>query len=567
MTGGRGSFERIQRRLQLLADTTRSFAEATADHERLIRTVAARMADALDGICALSLVSDDGEWLQPVDYHDAGGGDPAVLAQLAAGASMRLDSPHPLARALHDGTHIVLTNLSREQLHARFATSEARVAAESLQVRHVLFVPLRAHGQPIGGTSIVRYGAGAVPFDADDVHFAVHLADNASLAISNSRLLAAAQRELAARTQTEEVVRRGFLEAAPDAIVIADRHGRIVLVNSEAERLFGYARAELNGQPIELLVPQRFRERHPGHRSSYFAGPRTRPMGMGLELHARRKDGTEFPAEVSLSPIETAEGRLVAAAVRDVTERRRELDERNLRMQETSRLKSEFLANMSHELRTPLNAIIGFSELMHSGKVGPLAPAHFEYLGDILASSRHLLQLINDILDLARIESGKMAFRPEPVDLVQLAGGVRDIVRGLAAAKRLRLDVVVEPEVASVVVDPGGVKQILYNYLSNAIKFTPDEGSIAVRVSPEGAEHFRIEVEDSGIGIAPEGLARLFVEFEQLDAGTGKKYQGTGLGLALSRRVAEAHGGRVEARSEVGKGSVFSAILPRAPRV
>ena len=147
-------------------------------------------------------------------------------------------------------------------------------------------------------------------------------------------------------------------------------------------------------------------------------------------------------------------------------------------MQEASRLKSEFLANMSHELRTPLNAIIGFAELMHRGKVGPVSAEHQEYLGDILTSSKHLLQLINDVLDLAKVESGKMEFRPEPVDLAKLAGEVRDILRGLAASKRLQVEIHVDPEVATVVVDPARVKQILYNYLSNAIKFTPEGGRI-----------------------------------------------------------------------------------------
>ncbi|HEY3886422.1 MAG TPA: ATP-binding protein, partial [Vicinamibacterales bacterium] len=232
------------------------------------------------------------------------------------------------------------------------------------------------------------------------------------------------------------------------------------------------------------------------------------------------------------------------------------------RMQEASRLNSEFLANMSHELRTPLNANIGFADLMHRGKVEPAD--HHEYLGDILTSSRHLLQLINDVLDLAKIESGKMEFRPEAVDLTKLVGEVRDILRGLAASKRLRVETTIEPDVATVIVDPARVKQILYNYLSNAIKFTPEDGSIHVRITAEDATLFRIDVEDTGIGITTEQLGQLFVEFQQLDASTAKKYQGTGLGLALTKRLVEAHGGRVLVRSVPGQGSTFSAILPRA---
>ncbi len=230
---------------------------------------------------------------------------------------------------------------------------------------------------------------------------------------------------------------------------------------------------------------------------------------------------------------------------------------------EASRLKSEFIANMSHELRTPLNAIIGFAALMHAGRAGPVSEVHHEYLGDILASSRHLLQLINDILDLSKLESGRMELRVEPVDLAATVGEVRAILRGLVADKRLRLSVELDPAVPTVVVDPRLLKQILYNLLSNAIKFTPEEGHVSLRVAAEGGRHFRVEVEDTGIGIRPEDMGRLFVEFQQLDADAARRYPGTGLGLALTKRIAEAQGGRVDARSTLGRGSTFSVVLPR----
>ena len=231
-------------------------------------------------------------------------------------------------------------------------------------------------------------------------------------------------------------------------------------------------------------------------------------------------------------------------------------------MQEANRLKSEFLANMSHELRTPLNAIIGFSELMFHEKVGPLSPDHKEYLGDILTSARHLLQLINDVLDLTKVEAGKMEFFPEPIDPAKLVSEVRDVLRTLTARRRISLHAEIDQSLKEVVLDPAKLKQVLFNFLSNALKFRPEDGRVTIRMRPVGHDDLLVEVEDTGIGIQPEDLPRLFVEFQQLDASTSKKYEGTGLGLALTKRIVQAQGGNVSVISTPGQGSTFSARLP-----
>src|SRR5205814_1520271 len=197
-----------------------------------------------------------------------------------------------------------------------------------------------------------------------------------------------------------------LLESAPDAMVIVDKAGTIVLVNSQTEKLFGYQREELLGQPVEILVPQRFRAQHPGHRRHYFSAPQPRGMGADLDLYGIRKSGEEFPVEISLSPLETEEGLLVSSSIRDVTDRRRverDLQEKNIELERANQAKDRFLASMSHELRTPLNAIIGFTGTLLMKLAGPLTSDQESQLQTVRGSAKHLLSLINDLLDLAKI--------------------------------------------------------------------------------------------------------------------------------------------------------------------
>ena len=260
--------------------------------------------------------------------------------------------------------------------------------------------------------------------------------------------------------------------------------------------------------------------------------------------------------------LQAAQKRLVDASA-ELARKNLELERVSHQAEEASRLKSEFLANMSHELRTPLNAIIGFSELLFDDAVSPDMPQYKEFLGDILTSGKHLLQLINDVLDLSKVEAGKLEFHPEPVDAAKLVSEVVAILRTTAATKRIRVEVDSASAPAELAVDPARLKQVLYNYVSNALKFTPEDGLVRVRVAACGDAEFRVEVRDTGPGLKPEDFSRLFVEFQQLEGGKAKKHGGTGLGLALTRRLVEAQGGTVCVESTPGQGSTFFAVLPR----
>ncbi len=379
--------------------------------------------------------------------------------------------------------------------------------------------------------------------------------------------------ERRARVAAEARYRVGF-EVAPEALLTYDLDAaRIVDANPSALKLFGYTLDELRALRLgELSAPVQADGRSSAEAARAVVESAARGESPCVEWTYRAKTGELIPTEAHHALLPTAGGRFSRVTIIDLRERLRaeeirhraaELELQNRRMQEANRLKSEFLANMSHELRTPLNAIIGFAELLFDGQVEPTSPQHKEFLGDILTSGRHLLQLINDVLDLAKVEAGKLDFRPEPVDVARLVGEVVSITRAAAAAKRLAVSVEVSAALGAIVLDPNRFKQVAYNYVSNALKFTPEGGRVAIRVTPEGDAMFRLEVEDTGPGIEPADVGRLFTEFQQLEAGAGKRHQGTGLGLALTRKLVEAQGGSVGVRSTPGKGSVFHAVLPR----
>ena len=369
-----------------------------------------------------------------------------------------------------------------------------------------------------------------------------------------------------------------LLEAAPDAIIEVDRDGRIVLLNAATEAIFGYRREELLGQPVEKLIPEGARGRHGAHRAAYWANPVTRPMGFGMILLARRSDGTEFPVEISLSPVKIDDGFRVTAIIRDVTAKQKaeeairaanqQLELQNRELDRANQLKSEFLASMSHELRTPLHTIIGFTELLAEELEGPLNEKQKRFLGHVHQDSRHLLELINDILDLSKIEAGQMELHPESFDassvVAEAIQGIRPManVRGIAVENRVARDTIVKA-------DRVRFREILNNLLSNAVKFTPGRREEGVRRGLSATVRNRDDggmacfcVSDTGVGIAPEDHDAVFDKFRQVGSTTRGVREGTGLGLAIVRSFVEMHGGTISLESEPGQGSRFSFTVP-----
>src|SRR4030081_2152449 len=389
------------------------------------------------------------------------------------------------------------------------------------------------------------------------------------------------------RLRDQHFYTRSLIESNIDALMTTDPRGIITDVNKQMEGLTGCSRDELIGAPFR----------------NYFTDPSRAEAGINqvlsegkvtnYELTARARNGTLTVVSYNATTFHDRDRVLqgVFAAARDVTELKlfeQRLQQKNVELEEASRMKSEFLANMSHELRTPLNAIIGFSEVLVDGLLGEMTDQQRGFISDIFNSGKHLLSLINDILDLSKSRAGKMTLNLEPVHVSSLFANSLSIIREKAAARDIRLTMDVADDLGSLVSDARKVKQIVYNLLSNAVKFTSERGEVSLQATRvrraevgqlaessigrsfpladnEFAEFLEISVTDTGMGISPEGLERLYKPFSQIDSGLSRKFEGTGLGLAMVKLLADLHGGSVAVESEVGKGSRFTVWLPFRP--
>jgi PAS domain S-box-containing protein len=373
-------------------------------------------------------------------------------------------------------------------------------------------------------------------------------------------------RDITSRIKAEQRFSR-LVMAAPDAMVIVDSGGRIVLVNEQTERLFGYPAAELAGQPVDMLVPHHLRDLHVRHRDHYLAEPQIRRMGTGLELSGLRRDGTEFPIEISLAPLDTDEGPMASASIRDISERRaaeQALARARDEALAVGRLKSQFIAMVSHEIRTPMNGVIGVTALLLDT---PLQPAQQRYVQAIRSSGRALLTIINDILDFSKIEAGKIDLVEADFELDKIIESVLQVAAEASRGKDLEVVGYYPPALPIAVRGDGGrLRQVLLNLLGNAVKFT-DRGEVTLRATPaasapDGRPHVTFTVTDTGIGIAPRDLPLLFQAFSQVDATTNREFGGTGLGLTIARQLIELMGGQLDVQSQPGQGSQFSFTIP-----
>ncbi|MEO3434117.1 ATP-binding protein [Inquilinus sp. CAU 1745] len=365
--------------------------------------------------------------------------------------------------------------------------------------------------------------------------------------------------------KTEERL-RAILDAAPDAVITIDSGGLVVDLNQTAERMFGYPPERAIGRAIaDLIIPARYREAHRHGLANYLATGQSAMLDRRIEVSASRADGSEFPVELAIGAFVLDGEQFFTARLRDITDRKRTeeaITQARNAAEEANRSKSEFLANMSHELRTPLNAIIGFTEALHAEMFGPMDARQRDYLADVLGSGHYLLAIINDILDLSKIEAGRLDLSPSPVDVAAMLRDCLALVRERALEKRIRIALEAQDGMPPLNADKLRLKQIALNLLSNALKFTPEGGEIAVSARPAPDGGMEVAVRDTGIGMSRDHVALAMQPFGQVENSFTRRHDGTGLGLPLVNKLVAMHQGTVDIASEIGRGTTVTIRFP-----
>jgi PAS domain S-box-containing protein len=424
----------------------------------------------------------------------------------------------------------------------------------------MLDVPLR-QSNATAGVLCVEHVGGSRTWTVDEQNFAVSAANLVMVSLSDEE-----RRRALVRLAESEARATLVVDTAHDAFIGVDSTGRIIMWNAQAERTFGWSRSEVQGRRLtDTVIPERFREAHERGFLRFHETGEAPVINQRLELAALDRTGREFPIEITITaPMPSSRGYFFGAFLRDISDRR-ERDAQLQRAKESAeaatRAKSEFLANMSHELRTPLNGVLGYAQLMQRDR--SLSETHREALDAIAKCGSHLLDLINDVLDLSKIESGRVDIEPISTDLADLALDLKYVVADAAARKGLRLTMDVAPDLPRrVVVDGRHLRQVLLNLLGNAVKFTESgDVRLAVGRAPDGRLAF--EVSDTGIGIPADSQDRIFEAFTQTSEGAAAG--GTGLGLTISQHLVRRMGDRLRVESQPGQGSRFYFALPLVP--
>ena len=442
--------------------------------------------------------------------------------------------------------------------------------ADAIGLRVALGFPVLVSGVPVAVVELFSNTAEGLPASLEQLLTGVGLQIGGFIA-----RVRAIEAERASRMTVEAT-----LEAALDSVVMIDAAGIVLEFNKAAESTFGYSRQQAIGSSMpELIIPPHLRVSHARGMARYLATGEARLLGRRVETTAMRSDGSEFPVELGIQRVPVEGPPIFTAYIRDLTEQKRmtstlerqaatlaaqaaELEKAAREANAANEAKSSFLASMSHELRTPLNAIIGYAQFFEVGVRGELTPQQLEDIARVKRSAQHLLGLINDVLNFAKLEAGRIQIRNEPLEFGPILTGVEELISPQAGAKALVCTFRDESGGARGRGDAEKIRQILVNLLSNAIRHTDKGGRIDVVVRPAG-EAMAIEVQDTGQGIAAERLEDIFAPFVQLNRGYAAEHEGTGLGLAISRDLARAMGGDLTVASTVSKGSTFTLTVPR----